>query len=214
MAKKSASKKKQSSGLLAKLNLNNPKNRIIATVVVFAIVGGGIFVFKSFAATASWVYNRSNNNLGAVDQGPGAPCRATVATDSGGKNPISVVNLACSRDGQAAIATTQGSYLSGTLIKKSYRICVTAKVAGQITATLSGQAVTGTSSTQATFTPGSGSYTYNCTLAVIPWRDGPVVGTASATKAGTFINVSAITLEQLPDNYGSTTSVSTPAPSK
>lgn len=41
--------KKQSR--FSKINFKSPKTRIILTVAIFAVVGGGIMVFKSFAST-------------------------------------------------------------------------------------------------------------------------------------------------------------------
>lgn len=54
MLAKKPVKKTNKSSIFTKLKLNTVKGRMIATVLVFALVGGGIMVYKSFAATNSY----------------------------------------------------------------------------------------------------------------------------------------------------------------
>ncbi len=48
--------KKQKQSLVSKLKLNTLKGRILATVLVFAVIGGGFAVYKSFAATNETIF--------------------------------------------------------------------------------------------------------------------------------------------------------------
>ncbi len=48
-AAKKSTNTKQKQSLISKLKLNTLKGRILATVLVFAVIGGGLAVYKSFA---------------------------------------------------------------------------------------------------------------------------------------------------------------------
>lgn len=47
-------KKKQSRFARLGAKLKTPKGRLVATFLVFAVIGGGIFVYRSFAASFAW----------------------------------------------------------------------------------------------------------------------------------------------------------------
>ena len=40
--------------LIQKLKLNTLKGKMLATVLIFALIGGGVMVYKSFAATSTF----------------------------------------------------------------------------------------------------------------------------------------------------------------
>ncbi len=78
-------KKKQS--IFSKINLKSPKTRGIIILLAFAVIGGGVMVFRSFAATTqSFGYDPSQ---GTLKGGPGA----SIITEPG-KNNLPVVTVA------------------------------------------------------------------------------------------------------------------------
>ncbi len=74
-SKASNKSKATKKGLLGRsFNLQSRKVQFVVFILVVAILGGGWFTYKSFAATASWTYSISNNNLTGTLQRPGEKC--------------------------------------------------------------------------------------------------------------------------------------------
>ncbi len=119
---------KQKPSLLSKLQLNTFKGRMIAIVTVFALLGGGIMVYKSFAYSFSnqWTYNLVSNNLKL--EANSSICTARDVVDPS-KNSQRVASLSCNGGyGGAAGATTVGAYLDVTQSSgKNYVLCATVK---------------------------------------------------------------------------------------
>jgi hypothetical protein len=65
-------KKSKSSNFFAKLHFHDPKSRLIIFLIVFAVVGGGIMAYRSFAASQSGTKLYASVNL--------APARAGDAS--------------------------------------------------------------------------------------------------------------------------------------
>lgn len=106
-------KKKQSR--LAKLGakLKTPKGRIIATVLVFAVVGGGFMVYKSFAATGSYIWNK----------GSGLVCASQYCTESDDKSSLMIWASAGGVETKGFIKTTSTAWLEPGA---KYHLCFTA----------------------------------------------------------------------------------------
>lgn len=135
-------KKKQS--IISKLGskLKTPKGRLVATLLIFAVIGGGIFVYRSFAATFyAWPYGRgfypysTNSSNRTV-----CPINEVNDKDSFG-NTIPVISLACSTSNSQvyyAHVVSEGAAVvadSNAINGKShnYRACVDFKGTGSVT---------------------------------------------------------------------------------
>lgn len=76
--------------LLVQLNPFSPKRRFLTFIIVFAIIGGGYFVYRSFAATQTpFAHLRNSNTSGASD--------ISFAFGDAGDSPV-----ACNWDGSGA----------------------------------------------------------------------------------------------------------------
>lgn len=124
-------KKKQSrlSSLGAKLK--TPKGRLVATFLVFAVIGGGIFVYKSFAATIAWPYDTANKNLTVASKGT---CKQSTVWDASFKQDVFVIGCNNNSGSPAynnASVRTSGAYLPAGYNGK-YRICAWVKGVGHV----------------------------------------------------------------------------------
>lgn len=54
--KQAKTKKKSRLGLLSKINFRSRKTQFIATILVFALIGGGVYTYRSFAAVGDRTY--------------------------------------------------------------------------------------------------------------------------------------------------------------
>lgn len=115
-------KKKQS--LLTKLNLSSPKNRIILTVALFAVVGGGITVYKSFAASIIGTANA--DQIVGYSGGSKYPTKI-IKDDVGGKANVNVwqVPIASSAKPKTAIRIPANT---------KYQVCYNVKGVGEFSA--------------------------------------------------------------------------------
>ena len=121
--------KKQS--IFSKLGagLRTPKGRLVATVLVFGAIGGGILVYKSFAATPpsyQWNYTVDAGNVGTSSTGGTCTYRNLPEP---AKNRMNVVNQVCSSNiwGDFVATYIKGSYLPTNYTKRNYRICAYVK---------------------------------------------------------------------------------------
>ncbi len=166
-------------------------------------------VYRSFAASRSWTYVAGTPSLQAIDTGANGTCKATTSTDSGEKNPITTINLACSGVGQEASAQTRGSYSDNSLLYKSFRACASVKGSGTVEMTLTVPTNNpATAKTSKYVTPTADKYSYLCTESRYINRTGAIDMKVRAFHQGTFVNVSSITLEEIP-NVASTTTTTT-----
>ncbi len=192
--------------------LDNTRNRFVVTVLFIAILGGGFFVYKSFAATASWTFLPS----GGLSTAATAPCKAAKATEAS-KNNLAIINLSCTGSGGSASASVVGSAIPVSLVNQSFRLCATIKGTGYVNVGLSVPTLSGNSTTN-TSVPATGSYKDACTqYAVKATKAGAVIGAVKVNTNGSSVSVSQLRLEQLSSNYGSTGSVGSvaaPAPTK
>ncbi len=98
-----AAKKKQS--IFSKINLKSPKTRGIILLVAFAIIGGGVMVFRSFAAATIW-YSPATTLASATGN---SACSATTIDDID----------AASKNGANAKAVAQScrtDFVSGSVV--------------------------------------------------------------------------------------------------
>lgn len=196
------------------ISLNSNRGRFIATILIVAIIGGGLFVYRSFASTtATWTYTVANTQLKEASGANNSPCKATVVNEPS-KNNTKVINLACSTDGAGATAQTVGASITSALVNRPYRMCAVIKGSGTVGASFTVPGLKSNTQTTLTFYP-KADYSQHCTAPIDAQRVGPVTAVVSATKRGTNVRVSSISIEQLSSSYASTSSaVATPAPSK
>lgn len=187
-------KKKQSRFARLGARLKTPKGRLVATVLVFAVVGGGIFVYKSFAATAAWGYQVSYGNLygsASID------CSQSTSYDSQFKT--NVLSLFCKQNAigpNGASARTRGSWLPKSYVGSQLRFCAYIKGTGQnieVRSTVPGQGMK-----IGFYIVNSSSYGYYCspyaTLKAEGGLDGEVLIRPSSKV--NWINVGGIVLEK------------------
>ena len=126
-------KKKQS--LFSKLGakLRTPKGRLVATILIFGAIGGGILVYRSFAATPpsqTWNYTlgAGNVSLGSTGIINGPSCAAPTFSEPQ-KSNMKVANLTCAANTASlpaksnTIAFIKGAYLPASYINSNIRIC-------------------------------------------------------------------------------------------
>lgn len=76
---KSKTTKKKGS-IFSKINFGSTKTRIIVTLLVFGVIGGGFTVYKSFAATPGIAFKSSNGGLTCM---AGTNCTKVRAPEKG-----------------------------------------------------------------------------------------------------------------------------------
>lgn len=114
-----AQKKKQS--LLSKINFKSPKTRIILTVALFAVVGGGVMVFKSFASTIIGTVNADQIRIHADRQ---SPASTKIADNYNGKTTVNVWRVPVG-------GTLQTSAPMAVPANVSYQVCYSVKGVGR-----------------------------------------------------------------------------------
>lgn len=185
--------KKKNKSFLSKINFKSPKTRGLLIILLFAVIGGGVMVFRSFAATnviESWSYNASNNLLAPSAVGG---CSAQKVTETS-KSGAAVYNLACSNNNVSGMTFAAVSTIGAAGAKDNYyRACAMIKGGGKALVILEGSK---SSSSGFDAYPVGNGYTYYC--------DGTVK--LSATQAltakvqidkGSLVNVSFITIEHM-----------------
>ena len=135
-ASTSTSKKK---GLFARLNLSSKKNQFIAVVLSVAVMGGGWFTVRSFAASPP-LYSLGPSAFMCTPkyptlQGPEG-CKITTERDAS-KNVIGVIHIFSDYDFPVRPFSEFRSKAGYTFeSNKKYEFCVTAKGSGRLLATL------------------------------------------------------------------------------
>lgn len=137
-----AIKKKQS--IFSKIKPNSLKTRIILTVALFAVVGGGIMVFKSFADTNLASFNVSNTG---IEQNPLIRTALDIVADPDpGKNGNKVYKMTAqpydNRGSIAGYAKTKGYvYIGKGSVPGATRACAMVKspTQGKLTIDLGSQ---------------------------------------------------------------------------
>ncbi|MEI6480705.1 MAG: hypothetical protein WCO19_00180 [Candidatus Saccharibacteria bacterium] len=118
-------KKKQS--LFSKLGakLRTPKGRLVATFLIFGAIGGGVLVYKSFAATPpsqTWNYTLGAGNA-ELQLYPASKCTSNKVADPK-KNNMLVANISCpANDPGLSVVRTIGAYLPASYIGSNIRAC-------------------------------------------------------------------------------------------
>ncbi len=218
--------KAQRGGILSKVNLQTPKGRLIVTVLAFAIVGGGVLVYRSFAATARWTYTAATNTIIIGETPTASPCKTNKVELGDQKNPNPGFNLTCTATtsgANVAYIAPKATAIDASLLYKDYRMCAVVSGKGSLSVSLSDQ--TGRKTTQKVTSPAGGfaGGTNVCTYQMGMYKVGTLFGRAEISDAGTSVNVSSMYLEEVA-NYSSTGSTSsapassgpttTPAPTK
>lgn len=134
--------KKQS--VFSKINFKSPKTRIILTIALFAIVGGGVMVFRSFADSNLASFNVSN---AGIEQNPLIRTAVDIVADPDpGKNGNKVYKLTAqpydNRGSIAGYAKTKGYvYIGKGSVPGATRACAMVKspTQGQLTIDLGSQ---------------------------------------------------------------------------
>jgi len=196
-----------------KFLMGGSRRRFVVIILIIAIIGGGLAVYKSFAATPSWTYNVASNNMIGTSGASNSPCKATKVTDAA-KNSNTVINLTCGGNGAPATASAVGASIAPTMIGQPFRLCAMMSGSGNINLNLS---IPGTLSQQSVSTAAtvSGGYAYTCTAKTLTaQKTGPITATVSASRLNTNVRVASMTIEQMPPSYASTASVKAPAPTK
>lgn len=214
-----APKKTNKSNALKKLDLNTPKGRLIVSVLAFAIIGGGIIVYKSFAAVATWTYTAAANTIAIGETPTASPCKTTKIELGDQKNPNPGFNLKCSAPGVADASTPNAAFImpkatpvDATMVTgKTYEVCATARGKGDARISIIFADAKGVALTSATRTANinSPSFTTYCSYSIFPYYTNTnLLGRVSTGTAGGSIDVSNIIVREVA-NYGSTSSTST-----
>lgn len=182
-------KKKKQQGILSKINFKSTKARGLLILISFAVIGGGVMVFRSFAATTvleSWTYDRSNNKLAAVAI---QNCAATPIPEAS-KNNKPIFNLGCPAGSTGfARAESQGSFgVAGNY----YRACAMIKGGGKALVILEGNVA----SPGFDAYPKPNGYTYFCD-GTVKMRSTSAISARVQIGAGSAVNVSYITIERM-----------------
>jgi len=115
---KSKTKKGKLDFLTNRINFKSRKTQFILTILVFALVGGAWFTYKSFAATEVYSYSPVNGTLKCYNK---IVTSCSQISDTGiGKNSTTVLKF----DGGHGVKATSKPMAS---IGGKYRICIVAK---------------------------------------------------------------------------------------
>lgn len=202
---------KRTSLLKSKFNLQSRKVQFFVVILIIAVIGGGYFTYKSFAATGRrWVYDIQNGGLAPSQTDPvRPPCSASHYVEPAKNNKL-VWTLACPQpqgrdaDYGLKLVTSDGRLNQNN---NSYRYCAYIKgYATKLMVIGMGDIVNaeGTNFAYSTFErfnrQGSTDYKYICSpyfklakpLSVFQG----VVYLMGTRDGGGWINVSSITLEE------------------
>ena len=197
-------KKKQNKSLLKKLNFHSRKTQSLTTVLVFALLGGGLLIYRGFAATVATYFNYTNRNLSYSATGG---CKVLPFQDTSGKAGVWVINTNCvgAKAGSAATFSTVGGNVSAAQVGHSYQICAWLKGVGTVSLSL-GQ--TGRGGGAPGYPVNFPNYSSYCISGLTATSTGAIGGSATVSP-GSYLNVSSLELIDL----GSVVS-GTPAPAK
>jgi hypothetical protein len=121
---KSKTKKGKLDFLTNRINFKSRKTQFILTILVFALVGGAWFTYKSFAATEVYSYSPVNGTLKCYNK---IVTSCSQISDTGiGKNSTTVLKF----DGGHGSAS--GSSKAYIVAGSQYRTCVIAKSLGPV----------------------------------------------------------------------------------
>ena len=200
-------KKKQSRLSILGQKLKTPKGRLVATMLTFAIIGGGIFVYRSFAATpfvANWAYGKEFYPINLAQNNPCAT-KDNEDRDAFG-NRIQITTLSCPTVTHSTASST-AAYLwaknanvvadrnAVNTINKPYRTCVDARGTGRIKVSIS----IGADKRESQFDIKSPSYgNFWCSSTLTPWQAGPVTVMVSAGHGkASLVNVRNVQLQRV-----------------
>lgn len=189
-------KKKQS--WLARLGarIRTPKGRLIATVLVFAAIGGGILVYRSFAARHVWGYTIAQGNL-QIPPYNNSGCKSSKTYDSQFNANVFVLYCDKSVTGATARASMVGAYLPAGYQNISYRVCAYLKGKGEVI--VAGNPWDGgTPNYRSLNVINSTNYGYYCSPPFTKKKVGDLTGYVETNpNVQNFISVGGMTLEML-----------------
>lgn len=123
----SSGKKK---GILGRsFNLKSRKVQFVVAILIVAILGGGYFTYKSFAATKIYTYTPAYGNL--TTNASTANCSANRSSEPS-KNNTAIFVIGCNGRnlyGEAKISTS-GAYITQAIVNTQWRACFMVKGAG------------------------------------------------------------------------------------
>lgn len=196
----SSSSKKQ--GFLKRsFNLKSRKVQFFIVILIVAVLGGGYYTYKSFAAVQSWSYTISQGNLALDTAGSSNRCKGWIYNEPA-KNNKPVWSLSCPKyDGKGAYpiaAVMKGAYLPNSSYRGYYRSCAYIKGRGTIRMYMSAPAVSNTKYHNVN----ASNYQYYCTDTLVlnpPYAIYADVGlsTSSQNPDGGWINVGSMVLERV-----------------
>ncbi|MCA9329323.1 hypothetical protein KDA11_01645 [Candidatus Saccharibacteria bacterium] len=199
MANVKTSKNKNKLNFLSKINFKSPKTRGLILLAAFVIIGGGVMVFRSFAATT--------NRIVSVSVAEGRlKCSSNCAlTDAGGsKGNVKAASLS----GGGVLSSTVSYYASKSTLVRTYTACVTATGSGTVTVSTEG---IGSSSAAITFNNGGNSYETKCANTNGVNFSGAWKITANQ---GSLLKVTMLTVDETNNAPSTTTPVVTPTCTK
>lgn len=175
-----------------RFNLQSRKVQFVVFILIVAVLGGGYYTYKSFAA--SWTYSLSNNNLAATPNG--SACQA-VPYNEPAKGNARVWSITCQPTSALPSSNvevkTVGSYLPSGY-SGNYRFCAYVKGRGKFELYMAGAQKT------SFYEINYPDYKYVCTqtqyFSTPRAMDGRVVMQTGATQGG-WINVGSIVLEKI-----------------
>ncbi|MCX6727313.1 MAG: hypothetical protein NTX11_00675 [Candidatus Saccharibacteria bacterium] len=210
------------------ISLNSTKGRVIVTVLAFVVIGGGLMVYRSFAATASWTFNAASKTLTAGVSPSTSPCKTQQVELGDSKNPNPGFYMTCTADTVGANMATvipQNVVFDTSHLYKDYRLCanVKAPVGGQakIEMFLPGYP-TGAGAGASYDGPVSTTFADICTPKIAAVKVGAVSGRLIVKAKGVTLTVASMRLEEVANfsstastgASASTSSTAAPAPAK
>ncbi len=213
---KSKTKKGKLDFLTNRINFKSRKTQFILTILVFALVGGAWFTYKSFAATATATWAPEGTAVWVQDLGG---CKTQNINDMA-KNNIKVWNVACpplSVNATIRPLTDISAKSPVFLGVGKYRACSMVKGSGNIKVEISSTVTDGTSP-YAGLGPSSGVFTvvndgqYHeyCTGQIPASKEYHAPRASIKVEAGSWVNIQYIQLQYL----GGDSNSSKPTPKK
>ena len=190
MAKKQATKrtlnKSSSAGkkqnILSFLNPNSPKKQFLMFIAIFAIIGGGVMVYRSYAAIGYGIYT--------ADQMQVTRASAYRTTDSGAKNGTSILVMA--RGSEAKLNSAYEPIIWAQGVRACANVGIYNGGGGTVTVstTIGGATVSSTNSSIS-----SVAYKKVCTAFTTHTNPNAKVGVKVNSSAGGNLKVNSVAIE-------------------
>lgn len=194
---------KNKSILSKRFDLKSRKVQFFVSILIIAVIGGGWFTYRSFAATTKWTYNIANRNL-THDDDVNKSCKSIRVKEPEKSNQI-VISVTCTDRTRGV--TEIGTVGARASANKTYRACAFVKGLGWPNISIGGdafppRAYRGDPYTGVSHNIFTGNYTYICSKSLKTVRSGEMHGHISVYNTNQPANtsnfrVANIIIEQL-----------------